>query len=435
MAAATFAPVLRYLRHIAKSGDAPTDGELLERFVRDGSEADFAALVRRHQGMVHAVCRRVLGNSHDADDACQAAFLVLLGQAKKIVSRNSVASWLHGVGYRTALKARTAARRRRQCERQVPPRDASDGPYAADRAELRSLLDEEVARLPEKYRLPFVLCYLEGKTHAEAAGQLRWPAGTVATRVAQARARLRLRLRRRGAWPAAGVLVVATVSDAAGPPANTGACSEQAIHLAQGVLRTMKMTKVRNVVVAALAVAGLVAVGLGIVLRATAAEAGNAAVPVGPGSVFRAGAVKGPDDRGGKGPLAPQPRVFQVECQLEEIEPGGARSVLSRPRVAAPDGQTSRCMVGQAWPVPGKQAGTLEYVDIGNLIDVTVTDQLDGRLRLEIVVQVSEATTVAGENDVQVSGQTVRRVTVVRPGETVRCNFGGGRYLATFTVK
>src|SRR5205085_417873 len=162
-------------------------------------------LVDRHGPMVLSVCRRVLGNAHDAEDAFQAAFLVLVRRARKILRRESVGSWLHGVAYRTALKARTAALRRLVKEKQTAAGQAVDDRSDIVWRELRPILDEEIDRLPEKYRLPLVLCYLEGKTNAEVARQLRWPKGTVATRLARAREQLRRRLTRRGAVLSAGL--------------------------------------------------------------------------------------------------------------------------------------------------------------------------------------------------------------------------------------
>ncbi len=186
-----------------------TDGQLLECFLARREEAAFEALVRRHGGMVLGVCRRVLGNHADADDAFQATFLVLARKAAAVRPRERLPNWLHGVAYRAALKLRAAAARRRARERQVT---AMPEPHAVppDPArDLTAILDEELCRLPEKFRLPVVLCDLEGKTHREAAEQLGWPQGTLSVRLAQARRRLAARLARRGvAVPAASFAAV-----------------------------------------------------------------------------------------------------------------------------------------------------------------------------------------------------------------------------------
>ena len=131
--------------------------------------------------MVRGVCRRVLRDNHDADDAFQAAFLVLLRKASTLATREVVGDWLHGVAYRTALKARAAAARRRLKERQTLRREAILDEEAPP--EWRPLLDQEIGRLPEKYRLPLVLCDLEGRTRKEAAQQLGWPEGTLSGRL------------------------------------------------------------------------------------------------------------------------------------------------------------------------------------------------------------------------------------------------------------
>ncbi len=137
-----------------------TDGQLLGRFLARRDEAAFEALLRRHGPMVLGVCRRVLGNSHDADDAFQATFLVLVRKAATVRPASAVGNWLYGVAYRTALEARSAAARRRRKEREVA--DMARGrPADDDRGELRRLLDQELSRLPDKYRTPIILCDLE----------------------------------------------------------------------------------------------------------------------------------------------------------------------------------------------------------------------------------------------------------------------------------
>src|SRR5262245_3865328 len=181
------------------AADGSSDGQLLERFRRDGDETAFALLVQRHGPMVLGVCQRVLKDSHDAEDAFQATFLVLVRKAASLRRPDSLAGWLHGVAYRTALKARAAAARRRAAERQtvlMPLTDPLDD--EASRREVRAALDEELDRLPEKYRAPLVLCYLEGKTNEDAARQLGWPAGSMSYRLTRGRELVRRRLDRRG---------------------------------------------------------------------------------------------------------------------------------------------------------------------------------------------------------------------------------------------
>jgi RNA polymerase sigma-70 factor (ECF subfamily) len=168
-----------------------TDGQLLGHYIEQRDEAAFEALVRRHGPMVLGVCRRILGNVHDAEDAFQAAFLVLVRKAGSVVPREMIANWLHGVARQTAVKARAVSARRYRREQafaELPDAAASQDEPEAD---WQGLLDEELSRLPEKYRAPIVLCDLEGKTRKDAARQLGWPEGTVSGRLSRARSRKR----------------------------------------------------------------------------------------------------------------------------------------------------------------------------------------------------------------------------------------------------
>jgi RNA polymerase sigma factor (sigma-70 family) len=226
--------------------------------------------------MVWAVCRRVLHNLSDADDAFQATFLVLVSKASSITKRESVGSWLHGVAYRTASRARARAARRGTQEQplyEVPdPLQEQPGTQVACE-ELREMLDEELGRLPEKYRLPLVLCYLEGKTNQEAAQQLGWPLGTVQIRLLRAREMLRTRLTRRGAVQSGHALAafMPIPSQAAVPSglaattlrmavlltgdhAGAGMISAQVAALAKGVLQTMLLTQLKVAITVLLAV-------------------------------------------------------------------------------------------------------------------------------------------------------------------------------------
>jgi RNA polymerase sigma-70 factor (ECF subfamily) len=185
-----------------------TDGELLERFAAAGEEAAFAELVRRHGPMVLGVCRRILSAEHDAEDAFQATFLVLARRARAIHKGEAVGSWLYGVAYRIAVRARSDAAKRRKHEGQVTTLPSQDPLEELTWRELRPVLDQELGRLPAKYRDPLVLCYLEGKTNAEAAEELGWTKGTVSGRLARARDLLRGRLARRGVALTSALLVL-----------------------------------------------------------------------------------------------------------------------------------------------------------------------------------------------------------------------------------
>jgi RNA polymerase sigma factor (sigma-70 family) len=175
-----------------------SEWQLLERFVAHRDELAFQVLVSRHGPMVLGICRRMLGNSADVDDAFQATFLVLLRRAGSLGPGDAIAGWLHGVAVRVARLARSAAARRGKREQLgIAVEDCVVDPLVDD-PELRQVLDEEINRLPFKYRAPIVLCYLEGQTHEQAARQLEWPLGTVKGRLARARSVLESRLTRRG---------------------------------------------------------------------------------------------------------------------------------------------------------------------------------------------------------------------------------------------
>jgi RNA polymerase sigma factor (sigma-70 family) len=277
------------------------DAELLERFVTDHEEAAFEALVQRHGPMVLGVCRHLLLDTNDAEDAFQATFLVLVRKAASIQRRAQLASWLYGVAYRTALRARQNTARRHAREKQGAEMIAEEPSPEEVGRELRPALHDELNRLPEKYRVPVVLCYLQGKTNEEAARQLAWPIGTVKGRLTRAREMLRKRLTRRGlvlstvgfasllaqsqasaALPPAlvsGTVKAATLI-AAGQAATAGVVSAHVAALTKGVLHTMFMTKL-TIVSAILLTVSLIGTGGGLLtyhaLPAQAGEAKNAA--------------------------------------------------------------------------------------------------------------------------------------------------------------
>jgi RNA polymerase sigma factor (sigma-70 family) len=185
------------------------EGQLLRRFVAERDESAFSTLVSRHGPMVLGVCRRVLGTRPDAEDAFQATFLVLLRRANALQAADSLGPWLYGVAWRVASRARAGnARRRLEEENAAATRpEQTETDCSAARRELHAIIDEEINRLPEKYRRPLVLCYLEGLTQEAAARQLGWKAGVLRGRLDRARLRLRGRLARRGLAPAATLAI------------------------------------------------------------------------------------------------------------------------------------------------------------------------------------------------------------------------------------
>jgi polysaccharide export outer membrane protein len=171
-----------------------SDGQLLMRFADRNDAEAFKTLVQRHRRRVLSVCRRLLRDAHHAEDACQATFLVLLRRARSIAQPELLANWLHGVARRVAGKARVRAARQRLHEKNRAPACTPDPLADVHRRDLRSLLATEMQRLPEKYRAPLALCYLDGNTNVEAARQLRCPSGSLSYRLARGREMLRQRL-------------------------------------------------------------------------------------------------------------------------------------------------------------------------------------------------------------------------------------------------
>ena len=285
MTAEPLAFVLRYVRQLADAERlaALPDGELLKRFASQQDDAAFAALVERYGGLVWGACRRLLTGAQDAEDAFQATFLVLARRARALDGRGPLGGWLHTVAYRIALNARAEADRRGEHERRAASMAMVSPREEAGWEEVWPVLDEELQRLPEKYRLPLVLCYLQGKTNVEAAAELGWPAGSMSRRLSRARELLRTGLARRGVSLPAGLLgtvaagnasaaapasLLATATRAAvafghGHTAVGGAASAQAVALAEGFLKGIVMTKVKMflavVLAAALAFGGLMA--------------------------------------------------------------------------------------------------------------------------------------------------------------------------------
>jgi RNA polymerase sigma factor (sigma-70 family) len=272
----------RVLRHLRGTLEQASDGQLLERFLADRDEVAFEVLLRRHGSMVLAVCRRVLGHVHDAEDAFQATFLILARKAATVRQRGSLGNWLYGVAHRTALQARRAAARRRAKEAGVMPRH-ENGPDALEG--LREVLDRELERLPDKFRAPVVLCDLEGRSRKEAARQLGLPETTVASRLATARRMLAQRLKQDSLPLSGGALAVALAEEvSAAVPAplvsstvkavtlvangSVAAVATPAVTLMNEVLKTMFLTKLKVAMASAMVVVALAAGSL--VYRAAA---------------------------------------------------------------------------------------------------------------------------------------------------------------------
>jgi RNA polymerase sigma factor (sigma-70 family) len=274
MPAIPLGEVLNLLHRAASPPQAAdlTDAALLDRYIAHRDGLAFEALVRRHGPMVLGVCRRLLRCPQDAEDAFQTVFLVLIRKAGSVKPRERLAGWLHGVARRAALKAREASFRRRAREKQAAYMPEPAAPEENRGPDWERLLDQELGRLPEKYRLPLILCHLEGRTRQEAARLLGWPEGTVAGRLARARALLARRMTQ-DRRPLTSVSLVAMLSqNSAFAPVpvplfrsavKAVAVSSEVAQLTRGVLKAMLLTKLKGV---AVVLAAMLFLGGGAVL-------------------------------------------------------------------------------------------------------------------------------------------------------------------------
>ncbi len=282
---------LQHFVNVARMQNADaSDEELLHAFVAQRDQLAFGILLRRHSRLVLAVCHRVLRRTEDVEDAFQATFLIFVRKAGSIKHKNLLANWLYGVAYRSALEVRS--QRHRVYERLVPTvPDMAVAATPGHDFEVRAVLDEEINRLPDRYRIPVVLCDLEGKTRKEAAQQMQLPEGTVSGRLTTAHRRLAYRLQRRGiALATAGIAAVLTESSSfAGVLAPTtealvvklaaGASGDVPVSvfaIMQGVNRTMLITKLKWWSV--LALMCVLAVGSAGLIAANAAKPGDQTV-------------------------------------------------------------------------------------------------------------------------------------------------------------
>lgn len=269
--------VVRHLRRMTGLSDAQrsTDGQLLERYISCRDENAFAELVHRYGRLVRSVCRNILHHEQDIEDAFQVTFLIFARKAASIRKSSSVASWLFGVAYRTAMNAKRTRARRCEKQRELQGRSREQPDTQASLREIQAILDEEVQRLPEKYRAPFILCCLEGKSRAEVGQQLGVKEGTVSSRLALARKQLQQRLTRRGVVLSAALCAVelsrtaaaasvppilvkgtiqAALSFAAGKAAATHLISAEVASLANGVLEATFAKTVRITTIALLTI-------------------------------------------------------------------------------------------------------------------------------------------------------------------------------------
>jgi RNA polymerase sigma factor (sigma-70 family) len=322
MAGHALRTVMHHLHRVARREGVGSlaDAELLRRFRDAGDEAAFEVLVWRHAPLVLGLCQRLLHRTQDAEDAFQATFIAFLRGAHSIGKAGSIGSWLYKVAYRIALKAKARAARQARPLPAGLDLPAEAAAPALDWGDLRPVLDEEVNRLPEKYRIPVVLCYLEGKTCAEAAREIGCPRGTVVTHLARARKRLRARLTRRGLGLSTGLLAVC-LSPGAAPAVSpaliqatadvcllllrgaalTAVVPASVLTLVQGVTKPMLLMNQLKVVAFALAATGLLAGGAGavawqVLAAGPPAPVGSPLIPTGASAAPAQAAENRPDD-------------------------------------------------------------------------------------------------------------------------------------------
>jgi RNA polymerase sigma factor (sigma-70 family) len=369
--------VLRHLRRVAGLGPGhePTDATLLARYVGSHDEQAFAALVHRYGRLVRSVCRRVLQHPQDTDDAFQATFLVFAAKAPSIRKVTSVSSWLYGVAYRTAMNAKRGRKRRREQQRAQEGSGREQPAAEAALRELQAILHDEVNALPEKYRAPFVLCCLDGRSKAEAARELGWKEGTVSGRLARAREELRRRLLRRGVALTAALCVVGLdrAGAAAVPPAlvkgtvsaalSFGAgkaadlVSAEVVALAKGALRNMGPSQLKTATALLVALSCFTGAGL-VTLQAPA----GGREPTAPQTT--------PQDK--KGAAAPQPAAPKGG-EKEAIEVSG--------RVLDPDGKPvagARLHQGRAQRTASDAQGRFRFLAAPAAFPMTVAAAADG---------------------------------------------------------
>jgi RNA polymerase sigma factor (sigma-70 family) len=344
----------------ASAGHA--DHDLLERFAARGDEAAFAALVRRHGPMVRGLCRRLLGDSGQADDVFQATFLVLARRPGSIRRRASVGSWLYAVARHLAHKAQRDDARRRHHERRAAEGRPRPGGPDAGWAELLSILDEELGRLPEQARAPLLLCYLEGCTQDEAARFLGWSLGTLRRRLEWGRGLLRLRLTRRGATLSAGLfaaLLAPRAATAAVPDGLAGDIARAAVAFAAGRAPGTTAAALAQAACSTLGARTRKAVALLILMAG--------AVLVGAGGWAYRGADSPPDDPRPPAPQAPEGKPAAPTALTDRLGdplPEGALVRFGSTRYRHPGGITNAALAPDGTVIATEGAGILRLIDV-----------------------------------------------------------------------
>lgn len=412
--------VARVLDRVTRETDVRSDTALLEAFLGHDDAEAFARLVRRHGPMVQGVCRRLLGDAHDVEDAFQATFLVLLRKAPSLQWRERLGPWLYGVAHRTALKARARRNRTHAIER--PHHAMTHEPATAAMPSLDGMecLDEELLALPEKYRLPLVLCELQGLSRRDAARALKLPEGTLSSRLARGRQLLRRRLVSRGVALTASGLLTLLASEARADVAlrlvgatvrvaealKAGTAAGPVVSLTEGVVKSMLLAKLK--VVTALVVLLLT---LGGAATGTMAMAwgGDDTVPVAqPAPVAAVSPRPVPDLQ----PAAME--QFLIRAVVYRLDKAGEKKILASPQLVTLSGQAACFLAGGEQPAAWKEK--VDMVDFGTKISVTVRRENSDHVRFQFEGSMDEPQTVDGF-DYHITGLHVKCMKVIRLGE------------------
>jgi RNA polymerase sigma factor (sigma-70 family) len=456
MTASPFQRVVEHARRAAlvQAGSVLQDADLMARFIDRGDEAAFELLMRRHGPMVLGVCGRILQNCHDAEDAFQATFLVLVRKAASITPRIMVGNWLYGVARTTALRAKAAASKRRAKESAVLPCPCPSSASSELWTDLLPLLDGELARLPEKYRAPILLCDLESATIRNAAKQLGWPLGTVAGRLARGRKLLARRLARHGVVCSGGLLatligqhacaavparlVAATVIGvsryAPACAALAGIPSLRVQALAEGVCKFMFISKLRKG--AALTMACLLGLGVGI-----DAYSSSAAQPM---NQLGGAALAQSDDRKEIDPKSDlqaqaitRTKQFQVNLRVMDLTENGQKKLIAEPKLVTVEGKEASFICGgEVWGAwDGKES---EFLHHGFRINVLVSGRSDDdRLRLQCSIENSVVEKIS-DDEFQVNSRKKGIMKIVALGDKVEIctlkDVDGKQYCASVEI-
>jgi RNA polymerase sigma factor (sigma-70 family) len=384
--------------------------------------------------MVWGVCRRILRNYHDAEEAFQVTFLVLVRKAASVLPRGMLANWLYGVARQTALKARATVARRKARERQVATMPEPAGSEQKLWCDLQPLLDEELGRLPDKYRAVLVLCDLEGKTRKEAARQLRVPEGTVAGRLARARTILARRLARHGLAVSGGALaavvsqqaaavcvpssvvsstIKAASTFAAGQAAAAGAISVKVAILTEGVLKAMMLSKLKTATVGLLLVALLIGAA-GALYQTQAAEQ--------PKEEQRNKTTDGSASQEIRPTKAAEQREYVIMSRLLEAGADEPKEVLRLPKVTVDDGQLAPLHITDGPQNLLEKVVRDENIKIGTFLDVRVRRLGGHKVRLVLSFQRNEVEK-SSVSELRVLGNNVQAIQDVEFHKPVRIVF------------